>query len=150
MCFRQLVHLFTETWKIEIFWGEKLKNFSVFKISQPKLVDILPWDYITDWLKWNYNFLFVCPSVGSFAPWKNEMCDILVSFKISLPKLVDNFLLTHLMIWLKWNFKIVFVCPSVGSFVHWKREKLYILLSFQRMFTKIARYLFTLLKNTLA
>ena len=43
------------------------KSHSVFKVSFPKLVDIFPWTYLTDWLTQNVFFLLLCLSVGSFV-----------------------------------------------------------------------------------
>ena len=123
LCVCQLVHLFTETWKIWIFWERKLGNFSIFKISLPKLVDIFPWTYLTDWLKQYLNFLFVCPSVGSFVHWKMEMCDILVSFQDIFTKIGRHlpFDPSHELVQIKFQ---IFVCVSVSWFIcslkHWK------------------------------
>ena len=109
--------------KFGYFGKESWKKFSIFKISLPKLVDIFPWTYLTDWLKQNFNFLFVCPSVGSFVHWKMEMCDILVSFQDIFTKIGRHLPLdqSHELVQIKFQ---IFVCVSVSWFIcslkHWK------------------------------
>ena len=62
-------------WKMEngkwvycsVVTAQKVGKVAVFKISFPKLVDIFPLTYLTDWLKRNVIFLLVCLSVGAFV-----------------------------------------------------------------------------------
>ena len=86
-------------------------------------MDIFPWTYLTDWLKQNLNFLFVCPSVGSFVHWKMKICDILVSFQDIFTKIGRHLPLdpSHELVQIKFK---IFVFVSVSFFIcslkHWK------------------------------
>ena len=102
--------------KFGYFEKESWKKFSIFNISLPKLVDIFPWTYLTDWLKQNFNFLFVCPSVGSFVHWKMELCDILVSYQDIFTKIGRHLPLdpSHELVQIKFK---IFVCVSVSWFI---------------------------------
>ena len=59
MCVCQLVHFFTIKWKSGIFC-------SVSKIFLQNLVDIFPWNYLTDWLKIKIFGLCVCQLINLF------------------------------------------------------------------------------------
>ena len=61
--------------QVVLLFNEKLRSLifpSVFKMSFPKLVEILSRTHFMDWGKQNPNLLSVSFSVGSFAYWKNH------------------------------------------------------------------------------
>ena len=102
---------------------EKCDISSVFKISLQKFIDIFLLTHIMSWLKWSFQLLFVCPSVGSFLHWKGKSWIYFSVFKIFWPKLLGFFLLSYRTHWLKLNY-FLSVCLSVSWFIcsqtNWK------------------------------
>ena len=115
LCVGQLVHLFTERWKCVIFW-------SVFKISLPKLVHTFLLTHLMSWFKFNFKFLFLCRSVGSFGHWNIEKWDILgkkvrkvSKFSSYLYQICWTSSQTYVTGWLNQN--KIFLCVSVSWFI---------------------------------
>ena len=96
------------------------------------------------------NFLFVCPSVGSFVHWKMEKWDNLRSFQDIFTKIGTHVTLDLFRRLAHAKFEFL-VCVSVSWFIcSLKMEKWYNLLSFEDIFTKIGRHLLLDLSHRLA
>ena len=81
--------------------GGSWNSHSVLKAYLPKLVDIFPWTYLWDWLKWNLHFFNVWPIAASFLCWTVE------TFSRFLPNLVISFSWINLTDLPKWNMRFV-------------------------------------------
>ena len=99
----------------------KLENSLSFQYIFIKLVHMLPRTFLTDWLKWNVNFLFVCPSIGSFVHWKMEKWDNLLNFEDIFTKIWGHLVNDISQGLAKINF-FFDVCLSAGLFKCWLKK----------------------------